>query len=98
MEDKSYSLSSAIATARLRPLEQMRDVAEAVGHQMLGTRAHEQHVCLVQRGAALRAGARPRVVHRLSRLPPGAADRPRHDVLEPAEHGAAAAGGLVGAV
>ena len=53
-----------------------------------------------QRRVAPRASAQPvaePVRLGCQRLPVGAADRPRHDVLEPAEDGAPAAGGLVGA-
>src|SRR5262249_55499287 len=76
---------SPVATARLRPLEQIRDAAEAVVHAHLAARAGEQHVRFVERLLAPGAGGEARVVDRLARLPARSADRPRHDVLQAAE-------------
>src|SRR5215218_607011 len=89
---------SLVAAAALRPFEEMFHTAEAVWDHVLAPRAQQEHVCVGERGAAEGAALQRRVLHRRARFPPGAADRPRHDVLEPAEDRAAAARGLVGAI
>src|SRR3954447_22454373 len=88
-----------VPAARLRPLEQVGDGAEAVRDPVLAARPHQQDVGLLERRAAVGAamhqlvGAGVRAFGK--RLPERAPDRPGHDVLEPAEHGAPAARHLV---
>src|SRR4051812_6303650 len=86
---------SAKAAAGLRPVEQVTDGAEAVGHEDVTALADQQDGRIAERGAALRAGVDGDLGQLAVRgLPVRAADRPRHDVLEPAEDGPACTGRL----
>src|SRR5207253_8739407 len=81
---------SAPAPSRLRPFREVPHRAERVGYAVLAAVADEHDMDVAEPLAALRAG-RQRIldVARLaecSGLPVSSLDRPRHHVLEPAEH------------
>ena len=92
---------SAPAAAGLRPLVHVLGGAEVVGDPVVAAMADQEHVDVAELGIAVRAARRARVdaggLGKLAGLPVGALDRPRDDVLEPAEDGAPLAGRLVGA-
>ena len=73
----------------------MVDAAEGVGDAVLAAMAHEQHAAVAELAAAVRAAAQ--AIAGIARLedapglPVRALDDPGHDVLEPAESGAALA-------
>jgi hypothetical protein len=75
--------------------------AEVVGDPMLTPVANQEDVDVAELAVAVRAtklaGVDVGRLGDLARLPMGAADHPRHDVLEAAEHRAPVARGLVGA-
>ena len=84
-------------------VQQVIDAAERVGDAVLAAMADEQHAAVAQRAAAVRAAAQAVVgltgAHERPRIPVGALDGPRHDVLQAAEGGLALAlgtGGLKG--
>src|SRR5690348_4709803 len=86
---------SAPATAALGPREQVVDAAERVADPVLAAVAHQQHAPVAERPAAMRAATQAvaGIAWREDppRLPVRPLDRPRHDVLEPAERSRALA-------
>src|SRR5215210_3479236 len=86
------------APAGLGPLEQVLHAAEGVGDAVLAAVADEQDVGVLERAPAAHTAAEalPGVAGAQdgARLPVRALDRPRDDVLEPAEDRAPLAGGF----
>ena len=97
----SLTLRPGISAAFSSPFGHVVHGAETIGNPVLAPVPDEQDVRLLERGGAEGALRRPIGAGRLERLagfPVCALHRPRHHVLEPAEHRAAVAGVLRRAV